>query len=137
METRQMTRSFSIKTILLADAATCAAMGALLVLATDRLAGLTGIPAQLLLYAGWSLLPIAVFMAAAARLAAGFPAAPWLAVAGNALWVAASIGLLLGPIAPNALGISFILAQAAAVAFLAWLEYRALQPGSAAIARAG
>ena len=130
------TSRFSINTILAADAVTCAAMGALLVGTTEMVAGLTGLPVQLLHYVGSSLFPIAAFMAAAARFGAVWPAAPWLAVAGNLLWVLASIGLLFW-IAPNALGVSFVLVQAAAVALLAWLEYAALIAGGAPSAQAG
>lgn len=52
-------------------------------------------------------------------------------MAGNALWVAASLALLLGPAAPNALGVAFVLLQAAAVAGLAWVEAVALRAGAA------
>jgi hypothetical protein len=46
-----------------------------------------------------------------------------MVLAGNALWVAASVGLMIGPwIAPNAWGYAFIAAQAVAVAVLTKLE---------------
>lgn len=56
------------------------------------------------------------------RIAAG------LVVAGNALWVAVSLFLLLGGwIAPNALGLAFVIGQALVVAALAKLEFDAWQ----------
>jgi hypothetical protein len=52
----------------------------------------------------------------------------WLVVAGNGLWVVASLMLVLaGWIAPNPLGIAFIVAQALVVAVLAMLEHGALR----------
>ena len=53
----------------------------------------------------------------------------WLVIAGNALWVAAS-GALLFRLAPSALGYAFVIAQAAAVAVLAALEYLSLVTAS-------
>ncbi|NJO21676.1 MAG: hypothetical protein HC868_00400 [Sphingomonadales bacterium] len=49
--------------------------------------------------------------------------AVWIIVGGNALWVLASVSLLIGPwIAPNAWGYAFIAAQAVVVAVLTKLE---------------
>lgn len=110
--------------ILLVDAATCAAMALLLLLAAGPVAGLTAIPAPLLIFAGVALVPVALFMAAVARIGTGTPLAVWLVILGNAGWVAASLGLF-AFIAPNGLGTAFILAQAAVVARLAWLEHAA------------
>ena len=68
-------------------------------------------------------MPVAAFMAACAR-AARVPAwAAALIVAGNLIWVAASLLLpLTGLIGPNAAGWVFLVGQAAAVAVLAKLE---------------
>lgn len=124
--------SITLRNLLLADAATCIAMGLLLAVGADALSRLTLIPAALLLYAGLALLPIAAFMAAVALRAAIPPAGALLVVAGNALWAACSILLLLsGWIEPNVLGGGFIAVQAAAVALLAVLEYGALNGASA------
>ena len=122
-----------LQNVLLLDAATCVGAGALMAFGSNFVAGLTAIPAPLLYWAGLVLFPIAALM-----IYAGVQAAPprplvWLIVLGNIGWVAASVALL-GIIAPNALGILFILAQAAAVAVLALLEYGALQRSGSVVA---
>lgn len=53
----------TLRQVLLLDAATCAAMGAALALASGPIARLTRLPEPLLLGAGLALLPIAAFMA--------------------------------------------------------------------------
>lgn len=118
----------SLRSLLLLDAATCATMGVALDFGAGPIAALTGLPAGLLFYAGLSLLPIAAFMALVALRPALQPAGGLLTVAGNAGWVLASLLLLAtGWVAPNGLGIAFVLAQAAAVAVLALLELTALR----------
>lgn len=123
----------TLQTILLLDAATCIGAGALMAFGSHFVAGLTAIPSPLLTWAGLILFPVAALM-----LYAGLQAVPprpvvWLIVLGNIGWVAASLALF-AVIAPNALGVAFILAQAAAVAVLALLEHSALQRSNAAIA---
>ncbi len=113
----------SLRNVLLVDAATCLLTGGLLTLGARLLAQLTAIPAVLLFCAGVSLIPIAAFMAVTATRAALPALGVWIIIAGNALWVAASVGLMIGPwIAPNAWGYAFIAAQAVAVAVLTKLE---------------
>ncbi|MET0569558.1 MAG: hypothetical protein ABWZ74_10815 [Hyphomicrobiaceae bacterium] len=115
--------TLSLRNVLLIDAATCALTGALLMFGARLLASITAIPPALLFYAGAILIPIAAFMAVTATRAALSPLAVWLIVAGNALWVVASIGLMIGPwIAPSVLGYAFIAGQAVAVAVLTMLE---------------
>lgn len=116
--------------ILTLDAATCAAMGLLLLLAAGPIAGITAIPAPLLVWAGALLLPIALHMVVVARFGTGSAPAVWLVILGNIGWVAASLALF-GFIAPNGLGTALILAQALVVAGLAWLEFRAWRGASA------
>jgi hypothetical protein len=106
------------------DAATCAAMGALLAFFSAPLAGLLGLPAALLFYAGVALFPCAALMLMARR----SRALAWLVVAGNAAWIAGSVVVLLVT-SPTALGYAFVIAQAAAVAVLAELEYMAIRTG--------
>jgi hypothetical protein len=50
----------------------------------------------------------------------------WLAILGNAGWVAGSV-LVLVLFSPTALGYAFVIAQAVVVAFLAELEYYGLR----------
>ena len=123
----------TLQNVLLLDAATCIAAGALMALGSNFVAGLTAIPAPLLTWAGLILFPCAALM-----IFAGLQASPsrpivWLIVLGNIGWVIASLGVF-AFIAPNALGTIFILAQAAVVAVLALLEHNALQRSDVATA---
>lgn len=123
----------TLQNVLLLDAATCIAAGALMAFGSNLVAGLTAIPAPLLYWAGLILFPCAALM-----IYAGLQAAPsrpivWLIVLGNIGWVIASLGIF-AFIAPNALGTIFILAQAAVVAVLALLEHNALQRSDVAMA---
>jgi hypothetical protein len=126
----------SLRTILLVDASACLVMGTALVAASGALASLLSIPAGLLFYAGMSLFPIAAFMALVGMRSPIPQAGVWLIVLGNLGWVAASVALLVMDwIAPNALGVAFIGAQAAFVAIMAWLEHGGLR--GAQLAHAG
>ena len=117
-----------LRTVLLIDAATCVATGLLMTFGADIVAGLTAVPAPLLLYAGLSLFPVAIFIGLVGTRETLAPPAVWVVIVGNALWVAGSLLLLFGGmIAPNVLGYVFIGAQAAAVAVLAELEYFGLR----------
>jgi hypothetical protein len=59
----------------------------------------------------------------------------WVVIIANALWVVDSLWLLVsGWVSPTALGVAFVLAQAAAVAVLTELEYIALRRASLAAA---
>ncbi|CAA9318053.1 MAG: hypothetical protein AVDCRST_MAG90-858 [uncultured Microvirga sp.] len=109
-----------LRTILAIDAATCLGMGAALALGSGPIAGLTGLPPNLLLWAGLVLLPTAVFIAIVARRPFGWGVRA--VVLGNVLWVGASLLVLAGASGANALGVAFVLAQAAVVAVFAWCE---------------
>ena len=115
-----------LRQTLIADAVLCGAMGGLLVVLSGFISGATQIPALLLSYAGFSLFPIAAFIAFVALRSGRDSAGVWMVIAGNALWVLASFVLVFGLIAPNALGIAFIAGQATVVALLAWLEFTCL-----------
>jgi hypothetical protein len=116
-------RTLTLRNVLLIDTATCVLTGVLLVFSARLLAELTAIPPVLLFYAGVILIPVAAFMAVTATRTALSPLAMWVIVAGNALWVVASVVLMIGPwIAPSVLGHAFIEAQAVAVAVLTVLE---------------
>ncbi|KQZ22919.1 hypothetical protein ASD50_20930 [Mesorhizobium sp. Root552] len=118
----------SLKSLLALDAATFAAMGALLLLGSAPVAEVTQISAGLLFWAGASLIPIAAFMAISSRTK---PVPGWaatLVVLGNLLWVAASIFLpTAGLVAPNPLGWAFLVGQAGVVAILVKFELDALR----------
>ncbi len=120
-------RPLSIQSLLALDGATCAVMGAALLMGPTPIAGATGIPASLLFWAGASLMPIAAFMAISSRAAAVPAWAAFVVIAGNLSWIIASIVLpLTGLIAPNVFGWAFLLGQAIIVAVLTKLEYGAL-----------
>lgn len=113
----------NLRKILWLDAATCVATGLLLSILSAPLSAWLGLPEALLFYAGLALFPIAAFMAwTATRLA---EPAVWLVIGGNALWVLGSLAVL--ALSPTALGYAFVIAQAAAVAVLAELEYIGLR----------
>jgi hypothetical protein len=118
----------SLKLLLALDAATCAAMGAVLLLGSTPIARVTEIPVGLLFWAGAILIPIAAFMGISSRTT---PVPVWTAaliVLGNLLWLVASIFLpVAGLIAPNALGWAFLVGQAGVVAILVKLEFDALR----------
>jgi len=115
-----------IRTLLALDAASCAVMGAALLVASHPIAALTLIPEALLTVAGASLLPIALFMAVCARARRVPRWAVQLIIWGNFLWSAVSILLPLSAlIEPNATGWTLLVGQAAMVSALAVLEARA------------
>jgi len=114
-----------LRAVLGLDAVTCLVMGALLVAAAAPLSAALALPQPLLLGAGIVLFPCAALMAGTAALRPPPAAGVWLVIAGNAAWVAASLGALM-LLAPNGLGTAFVLVQAAAVLGLLVLEHRAL-----------
>ena len=112
-----------LRTVLLADAATCVATGLLMTAGSGLLAGLTHIPEALLMSAGLSLFPIAAVIAFVALRPGTWPFGVWLVILGNIGWVIGSLYLLVpGTIAPNALGYAFLIVQAVAVVVLTELE---------------
>jgi hypothetical protein len=121
-----------LRSILLADAATCAAMGLLMALFSTRLGNFLSLPAPLLFYAGLSLFPVSGFLLYVATRRKTAASLVWAIVLGNALWTLDSILILLaGWVAPNALGLSFVLFQAAGVAVFASLELLGLKRSEA------
>ena len=127
-----MSASPFLRSVLLMDAATSAAMGVALLLGAGMLAGLLGLPEVLLRGAGLSLLPFAAFVAWVATRPALWRAGVWAVIALNVLWAVDSVVLLVpGWVAPAAQGYAFVLAQAAFVAVLAELEYVGLRRAAA------
>jgi hypothetical protein len=125
-----MTRNQLLRPVMLFDAATCLAMGGLLVAVAGPIAGLTELPVPLLREAGILLLPFALFVLWAARQGGGWPVQ---LVAGlNLAWVAASFGVI-ALVQPNVLGVAFVTVQALVVGAIAALQFHAL---GGALARA-
>ena len=128
------TARIRLQSLLALDSATCAAMGVLLLAASDTIAALTQLPASLLFWAGAVLLPIAAFFGGLSRVQQVPRWAIMVVVAVNVAWVLASIALpALGLVQPNALGWFFLLGPAAVVLLLAILEYCA--PTTATVTR--
>lgn len=119
--------------VMAADAASCAATGALQLVFTGALARLTGLSAPLLLGTGIFLLAYA----AAAAWMASRDEPPrrliGLVVAGNFAWAVGCIALLAsGGAAITPLGWAWVLAQALTVVVLAelqWMGLRRTRPG--------
>jgi hypothetical protein len=112
-----------LRNVLFADAAMGAVAAAATIFGASLLSPLLALPQPLLFWAGVALVPIAAFLFVMAR-RSDVPRG-WLReiVFVNALWTAASVVLLVsGLVQPNALGVAFVLAQAAAVGLFALLE---------------
>ena len=115
----------SLRRLLFADAFTCALFGAQLWLLADVLSRWTNIPAAIMQYAGFALLPIALTIGATASLWAHVPSAVWAVAIGNAGWVVASAWLVVGGVVqPTVFGTLFVAGQAALVALFTWGEAR-------------
>lgn len=112
-----------LRRVLAFDALTSAAMGLKLVVGAGLLSPLLGLPEPLLRGAGLVLLPFAAMVALAAMKAPSSSGAVMAIAAINALWVVASLGLLVsGRVSPNLLGIAFVTGQAVFVGVLAELQ---------------
>lgn len=120
----------SLRAALALDAAASGAAGLVMLAGAGMLAPLLGLPAGLLTVAGATLLPFALAVGLLARRAAPPRGLAWAVVGVNEAWVVASIALLLGGwFAPTALGVAFVVAQAAVVAVFAVLQAIALRRG--------
>ncbi|MGD9913604.1 MAG: hypothetical protein AB7S80_05935 [Rhizobiaceae bacterium] len=129
----QITITPLLRNALLLDALVSGAAAILMAAGSSLLAPLLELPAQLLLWVGIALGPFVVLLLAVARRAAASRLLLLGIVEINLAWVLASVGILVaGAVQPNLLGVAFVLAQAAAVAFFAALQWiglgRAAQP---------
>jgi hypothetical protein len=113
-----------LRRVLVLDAVASGATGLLAIVASGFLSWLLNLPAGLLLGAGLMLVPYVLFVIYTATRPDIPHAAVWLIIIANALWALASVALLLsGLVSPNALGVAFVLAQAAVVALLGELQH--------------
>lgn len=116
-------RTLLLRRALQADALVTGATGLLMAFGAPLLAGLLVLPEPLLRYAGLALLPFAVFVALVARRTPISRGAAGAVVGINLLWAVDSLALLLtGWVAPNLLGVGFVVAQALVVAGFAWFQ---------------
>ena len=113
-----------LRRVLYCDAFTCALLGGSMTANAASLGSMTAFAPSLFYYAGLSLLPIAAFLMLVASRSAVSPFGMVLILAGNVGWIAGSVSLLgLDRVAPNGLGVAFVLVQAVAVAVFAGLEF--------------
>jgi hypothetical protein len=120
--------------LMLDAGATLATGGAMLVFA-EPLHALLNLPAALMTGAGVFMLGYALVVALLSRRATLPRWAVWTIIIGNALWAIDCVALaFIGIYAPTALGIAFLLAQAAAVAGFAELQFVGLNRSTPAVA---
>lgn len=112
-----------LRRVLAFDALTSGAMGLMLIVAAGALGPLLNLPVPLLRGVGLSFIPFVALVAyAATRNPASRSLALTVAIL-NAVWVVASVGLLMsGLVAPNILGTVFVAAQAVFVGVLAEMQ---------------
>jgi hypothetical protein len=120
---------------LLADAVASGVTGLLMIMGANLLTGFFGLPVGLMREAGLLLIPYVALVAfVGTREVISRPAVQSI-IALNAVWAAASVLLLVTDfVAPTGLGTAFVLAQAAAVAVFAELQFIGLRRGAAALA---
>ncbi len=124
-----------LRQALLADAATSAGFGLLMLIGAGPLSGLLGLPEMLLRIAGLILLPYAVFIGwLGLRETIRKPVA-WAVVLGNALWALDSLLLLAsGWVSPTSAGYAFVIAQGLVVLMYAEFQYVGLRRSQDAMA---
>jgi len=121
-----------LRNVLRIDALVSGAAALAMILGASFIAPLTNLPAGLLVGAGLVLLPWVVVLVVLARRHTLRRLVLVDVIAVNALWVAASFGLLVsGYIEPNWLGVAFVSAQAVTVAVLAELQFIAMRRAEA------
>ncbi|MDQ6436916.1 hypothetical protein RB623_22935 [Mesorhizobium sp. LHD-90] len=121
-----------LRNALLLDAAMSGAAAILMMGGAKMLSPLLGLPEPLLFWAGVVLVPFVVLLVALARRATVGRLMLVDVIGINALWAAASIGLLFtGAVSPTPLGYAFVIAQAAAVGLFAELQFMAMRRAQA------
>lgn len=117
-----------LRRVIAVDAAACAASGALMAFAAQPLAALTGLQPELTQPAGGFLLVWAALLGFLATRPVLPRAVVWTLIGVNVLWIVESaLVLMLGWAQPTALGYGFVIAQAAAVAVIADLQFVGLR----------
>ncbi|HEY6632068.1 MAG TPA: hypothetical protein VIZ90_11500, partial [Rhizobiaceae bacterium] len=117
-----------LRQVLFVDAAVSGAAGLLMAAGAPFLSPLLGLPVSLLVWAGIALFPFVALLIAVARRGEASRLVLVDIIGVNALWVAASFGLLVsGAVAPTLLGYAFVVAQALAVMLLGGLQFAGLR----------
>ena len=132
---KQPTSSPALTRVLRIDAAASGAMGLLLAIDAGALHSTLGLSVPLLRGAGLILVPFAAALLVLAPRAGGAPGLVRLIMAGNVLWILASIALIAAKSASiTLLGELFVLVQAVAVALFVYLESRAIRDSRSPLA---
>lgn len=119
----------NLKTILIADAITCAGVLALGVFAVDPVAVLLGLPVGVVSAGAWICLAAALPMFAAAAQTVPNPALVKLIAIGNLGWVAASLAVAAAFVSQmTGIGLAVVVAQALGVLAFAILEWKGAAP---------
>jgi hypothetical protein len=117
-----------LRRALQADAIVVGAAGVLLALAAGPLGDLLDLPASLLRITGFALFPWAAFIAFIATRATIPGWGARTVVTGNLAWVVASLLMLASDwVDPSALGVVFVVVQAAIVSVFAGLQFASLR----------
>lgn len=117
-----------LRRTLFVDAAVSGTTGIVMWLGAEVLGTWLAMPAGLLRVAGASLLPFAALLIALATRQAVARGAVVAVIVANALWVVASVALLVsGHVAPTLLGYAFVIGQAVAVLGFAELQWVGLR----------
>ncbi|MBS3650772.1 hypothetical protein KEU06_19355 [Pseudaminobacter sp. 19-2017] len=125
-----------LRNALLLDAAVSGTAALLMIAGAPLLAQLLQLPETLLVWAGIVLVPWVALLFALFRRPTISRILLIDVIGVNALWAAASIGLLFtGWVSPNMLGYAFVVAQAAAVALFAELQFIAMRRADTVMSR--
>src|SRR5690606_33886241 len=109
-----------LRSVLLVDGVLCAAMGVGLAVLAGQVAGLLGLSATFLRWAGIVLLPWPALVLFIANRSPLSRSGTVLVVGGNIAWAVASVALLAtGTLSPTTAGYAFVIAQALLVLVLA------------------
>ncbi|MGO4574023.1 hypothetical protein [Microvirga sp. 2TAF3] len=124
-----------LRQALVADAATSAACGLLMLLAAGPLGAILGLPEVLLRLSGTILLPYAALVGYLGLRDQLARPVVWAVVIANAIWATESILLLMsGWVEPTRAGYAFVIAQGLVVLMYAELQFIGLRRSDAAMA---
>lgn len=116
-------RADLLRNVLVADGVVTGSAAILLAAAAGPLSDILGLPTMLLRVAGLGLIPFGAFVLGLGLRGTTSKRLVRALIAANLLWVGSSVALLLGGwVDPTALGVAFVLVQAAAVAAFAELQ---------------
>ncbi|MRV76198.1 hypothetical protein GJ700_31265 [Duganella sp. FT92W] len=113
-----------LKNAFIADAVASGAIGALHLARPQAVTGLLNLPEALLQGTGLFMVVYVLMLAGLAASRTLWRPLALFVVVGNVLWALASIDILvLGMVAPSALGEAYVVVQAIATLGFAWLQY--------------